>query len=482
MSNFPIVILGAGPGGLCMAARLKQEGFSDLVIVEKADDLGGTWYHNRYPGCECDIPSFLYSFSFEPKGDWSKPYGRRGEILSYLDDFATKYDLRRHCRFGDAAVRARWNEADASWTIDLASGATVAARAVVSAIGMFNDLAWPEIEGFESFAGASFHSARWNEGHDLTGEAVAVVGSAASAVQLVPEIVKQARQVHLFQRTANWVMPKQDDPFTEEMLAFFADHPEVLGAARQEIFDQVDAGLTFSDPEAVADIEAQCLENMAVVEDPEVHAKLRPEHPFGCKRPLLSNDYYPAFNRENLELVTDGIERIEPSGVRTVDGRLREVDTLVFATGFQTTRYLSAIDVVGRGGQRIEDAWRDEGAAAYLGITASGFPNLFMLYGPNTNNGSLITMIEFQVEYAVRKIAWIASEGLAWIDVRPEVMKDYNAGVDEAMLGVKPWHAGCNGYYRSPSGRIVTQWPGTMGDYGDRTGADDRDAFEVAKG
>ena len=474
-----IAIIGAGPGGLCMAVRLQQSGFDDFVVIEKADGLGGTWFHNRYPGCECDIPSHLYSFSFEAKDDWSKPYGPQNEILDYLEQIAEKHALRPHCRFGDGVKSARWNEDDARWNLELESGESLEADVVVSAIGMFNELAWPDIEGANSFAGTSFHSARWNFDHDLAGERVAVIGSAASAVQLVPEIVKQAAQVHLFQRTANWVLPKQDTPFTEEVLAHFRANPEVVTAVRDEIFEQVDGGLTFSDPVAVADLESQCLTAMQVVEDAELREKLRPDHPFGCKRPLLSNDYYPAFNRENLELVTDAIERISPDAVQTVDGQLRPVDTLIFATGFAATRYLSALDVTGRDGLRIGDAWKDEGAAAYLGITTAGFPNLFMLYGPNTNNGSLLTMIEYQVDYALQLIQRIADQNLAWLDVRPEVMSRYNQEVDQAMAGVKAWNAGCNGYYRSPSGRIVTQWPSSMTDYRERTGKPDDGAFEV---
>jgi cation diffusion facilitator CzcD-associated flavoprotein CzcO len=220
---------------------------------------------------------------------------------------------------------------------------------------------------------------------------------------------------------------------------------------------------------------------MQIIEDPELREKMRPQHPFGCKRPLLSNDYYAAFNRPNLELVTDGIERITPNGIATVDGVERSVDTLIYATGFATTKYASIIDLVGRAGRHIEDAWRHDGAAAYLGITTAGFPNLFMLYGPNTNNGSILSMIECQVEYALRQIQRIADDDLAWIDVRPEVMAHYNAGIDDAMAKVKAWQAGCNGYYRSPSGRIVTQWPSSMTDYRERTAKPDEDAFEVAR-
>ncbi len=478
---FRIAIFGAGPGGLCMAIRLKQAGFHDFVVLEKAAGVGGTWYHNRYPGCACDIPSHLYSFSFEPKSDWSKPYAPQGEILDYMQQLAKKHDLLPHCRFGNAVKSAQWDEENARWTVELESGETLGANVLVSAIGMFNELVWPDLQAADSFAGTTFHSARWNRDHDLTGETVGVIGSAASAVQLVPEIVKQAKQVHLFQRTANWVLPKLDEPFTEEQLERFRSDPSASRALREEIFQQVDGGLTFSDPTAVGKLEDYCLMAMQVIEDPELREKMRPQHPFGCKRPLLSNDYYAAFNRPNLELVTDGIERITPDGIATVDGKQRSVDTLIYATGFSTTKYASIIDLVGRAGQHIEEAWRENGAAAYLGITTAGFPNLFMLYGPNTNNGSILTMLECQVEYALAQIRRIVDEDLAWIDVRPEAMARYNEAVDAAMAQVKAWQAGCNGYYRSPSGRIVTQWPSSMTEYQERTATPDADAFEVAR-
>jgi cation diffusion facilitator CzcD-associated flavoprotein CzcO len=285
--------------------------------------------------------------------------------------------------------------------------------------------------------------------------------------------------VHLFQRTANWVTPKQDEPFTAEQLAYFAAHPEAVEKARAEIYRAIDAGMTFSDPVAVAELERSVLAAIEVVRDPALREKLRPQHPYGCKRPLLSNDYYPAFNRPNLELVTERIERITKDSVVTGDGRARRADTLIFATGFATTKYLSAIEVVGRGGRRIDDAWSD-GAAAYLGITTAGFPNLFMLYGPNTNNGSILSMIEAQVDYTVRHVERIADEGLAWIDVREGPMARYNEDVQAAIGRVAAWQAECLGYYRSPGGRIVTQWPYSMTEFRERTAKPDADAYEVA--
>ncbi len=272
-----IAIIGAGPGGLCMGIRLKSAGFARFEILEKAGGVGGTWYHNRYPGCACDIPSHLYSFSFEIKPDWSRPYAPQPEILAYLEHCAEKYGLLPHCRFGDAVRRARWDEAAARWTLGLASGRTVTADVVVSAIGMFNEIAVPDIPGLDSFAGTRIHSARWNWDHDLAGEAVGVIGSAASAVQLLPEIVKQAGHVHLFQRTANWVAPKEDAPYTEQQLERFRSDPAVALAVRQKTFDSFGGPGIFE--RVRPKMEAACRANMAVVEDRELRARLLPDHP-----------------------------------------------------------------------------------------------------------------------------------------------------------------------------------------------------------
>ncbi len=479
MSTPRIAIIGAGPGGLCMAINLKAAGYDDFVILERSAGVGGTWYQNRYPGCACDIQSHLYSYSFEIKPDWSRPYATQPEILAYMEHCANKYGILPHCRFGSEVVRATWNEPTSTWTVELASGESVEADVVVSALGMFNDLAWPDIEGLDSFAGTSFHSARWNWDHDLTGERVGVIGSAASAVQFVPEIIKQAGQVHLFQRTANWVLPKLDEPATPEDLEARRRDPNLALAIRKQIFDAVDSGQTFSNLDLNAEREAAVLAAIQVVKDPAVRAKLVPTHPYGCKRPLNSNSYYQAFNEPHLELVTDPIARITKDAIVTADGRERQVDTLIIATGFAATRYLSAIDVVGRRGRHISDAWND-GAIAYLGITTAGFPNVFMLYGPNTNNGSILAMIEYQVNHVMGLLKLLGSEELAWLDVRPDVMHSYNEEVQEAIAGVKVWQAGCSGYYRTPSGRVVTQWPYSMTEFRERSSEIDRSAFELA--
>ena len=474
-----IAIIGAGPGGLCMGILLLRAGFDDFVILERNAGLGGTWYHNRYPGCACDIPSYLYSFSFEPKPDWSGPYASQPEILAYLEHCADKYGLRPHCRFGDGVRRAVWDETSATWSLTTEAGEAYEAEAIVSAVGMFNELVMPDIEGLDRFEGTSFHSARWDEGHDLAGRRVGVIGSAASAIQLVPEIVKTAKHVTLFQRTTNWVLPKEDTPYTEAQLDALRGDLEHARRAREEIFAGIDAGGAGAFGAIRDAMEQACLGNMDQVEDPALRDRLRPDHPWACKRPLLSSHYYPAFNRPNLELVTDRIERIEPHAVVTEGGVERPVDTLVLATGFQATKFLSAIDVVGRGGVALSEAWR-EGAEAYKGVMTTGFPNLFMLYGPNTNADSLITTIEFEAEYAVRQIQRLLDESLAWMDVRPGPQAAYNVQLQQDIAAIPPWQAGCSDYYRAPNGKIVTQWPGRMSELRQRLETPDRDDYEVA--
>jgi cyclohexanone monooxygenase len=475
-----IGIIGAGAGGIASGVRLQEAGYDDFVILEKASGVGGTWFHNRYPGLQCDVPSHLYSFSFSPHWPWSRPYGNGPEIRAYMEHVVDEYGLRDRIRLDTAVAAAAWDDERAVWRVATAAGDELEFDALIAGLGMFNELNYPDIPGLDDFRGHRFHSARWDWDHDLAGEAVAVIGSAASAVQFVPEIAKTVGRLHLFQRAANWVLPKIDTPYTEEELEHFRADPDVVVALREQIFTQIDPYLTFQNPEQLAAREAIGLEAIAVVEDPEVRRKLTPTVPYGCQRPLISNYYYPTFNRPNVELVTDRVERITDTGIVTADGAERAVDTIVLATGFQTTKYLAAIDVTGRNGTRLDEVWAD-GAHAYLGITTAGFPNLFMLYGPNTNNGSILYMIEAQVDYAVAHLQWMDREGASWIDVKPEVEAEYNDRLDADMARVGPWAEGnCHNYYRSASGRIVTQWPHSMSDYRRRTETPDYDAFETA--
>jgi len=480
-SDMDIAIIGAGPGGIVAGKRLIEEGFDSFVVFEASDGVGGTWNLNRYPGCECDVQSVMYSFSFEFKVDWSKPYGRQGEILEYMRMVADKYGVTEHCRFGDAVVDLRWDGTADEWVVTTASGSRTTARAVISAVGMLSEPVVPDLPGLTDFEGPAFHSARWDDTVDLRDRRVAVIGSAASAVQIVPVILPEVERLHLFQRTANWVLPKVDRPYTTEELEAFRADPTPLLEMRQLIEDAMNRGMTFALTDLNAERERIGLEAIEVVADPDVRRKLTPRHPFGCKRPLLSNDFYPAFNDPALELVTESIERITPSGIVTADGIDREVDVIVLATGYAATKFVTTIDVTGRDGVSIHDAWRD-GARAYMGVTTSGFPNLFMLYGPNMNNGSIIQMIEYQVEHVIEILTAMADRDLAWIDVRPDAMERFNVEVQRAIDGIDVWNTNCNTYYRSPDGRIVTQWPFSMVEYRDMSVPVDWGAFQSAPG
>ncbi len=474
-----VVIIGAGSGGVCAAIQLKRAGINDFTLLEQADGIGGTWRHNTYPGAECDVQSHLYSFSFEPKLDWTQPFAGQAEILAYLEHCADKYELRSHIRLHTEVTSAIWQEESATWLITCRNGEQIDARVLISALGMFNHLVWPEIPGWDDFEGTRFHSARWNHDHDLNGERVGVVGIAASAVQFVPQIAPRVKELHLFQRTANWVVPKGNEPYSEDQLQYFRDHPEAVQKNREEIYAVWNTLCTFHDKKVLAEIEKSGLEQIAAVKDPETRRKLTPSHPFGCKRPLFHDHYYPVFNRDNVHLITESIERITARGIQTADKAKHDLDTIICATGFHTTRYLSAIDVRGRGGGHINDAWSD-GAQAYLGVTINGFPNLFMIYGPNTNQGCILFMIEQQVAYIVRQLQRMAAENLAWIDVRADVMAAFNAEIQADIEQVDVWQAACGNdfYYRSTSGRLVTQWPHSMDEFVARTRGDDASSFE----
>lgn len=475
-----VLIIGAGPGGLCAGISLARAGVDDFVIVEKAAGVGGTWWHNRYPGAECDVQSHLYSFSFEPKVDWSRPYAGQAEIRAYVEHVAGKYGMLPYCRFEQEVASLRWDEPASRWRVRMASGTEIGARVVISAIGMFNDIALPEIPGLGDFTGTLFHTARWADGHDLTGERVALIGSAASAVQTAPEIAPIVAQLDLYQRTPQWVVPKQDEPFSEAELARFRTDPAAVQALRRKIYDELEAAILFQDPDMLARAEAAGRANIAQVADADLRRRLTPDWRYGCRRPLLSNRYYPMFNRPNVRLIDEGIERVAADGIVTTRGEFRATDTIILATGFATTRFLAALDVTGRNGVHIREAWRD-GAIAYRGITTSGFPNLFMLYGPNTNNNSLITMLELETDYAVRQILRLRNERLAWLDVRPEAMAAYNEQLQRDIAGIDVWNGECGGYYRAPSGRNVTQCPYTMTTFTQILAEPDPESYETAR-
>ena len=475
-----IVVIGAGPGGISSAYYLREAGYTDVTVCERDGEVGGTWQRSRYPGLACDVMSHFYCFTWNLNPAWTRSYASQPEILEYMRRTVTDFDLWPFIRLNTGITGCRWDDDAAQWVVTTDGGEQLRADVVISAQGMFGELKWPGIEGQDSFAGVAVHTGAWPEDLDLTGTRVGVIGSAASAVQSIPVIAQVAGHLTVFQRSPNWVLPKEDYAHTEEQLEAFRTDRAALLEHYEGIRSTIAPSIPFSNPESIkmAEFVAACA--IDVVEDPEVRAKLTPTTPWGCTRPLFSNDYYPTYNRDNVTLVTDGIERITPTGIVTADGVAHDLDVIVFATGYHVDKFASRIPITGRGGLPLEEAWSD-GAQAYLGVTTRGFPNLFMLYGPNTNNGSILTMIEYQVEHVLGHVRRLRNEDLAWVDVRAEPMARYNAEVQEAIAGVPVWNAGCNGYYRSPSGRIVTQWPFSMTEFHDRTAAIDPADYEVAR-
>ncbi|MBA9004725.1 flavin-containing monooxygenase [Thermomonospora cellulosilytica] len=460
--DYEVAIIGSGFGGIGAAIRLRQAGVHDLVILEKADDVGGTWRDNTYPGAACDVPSTLYSFSFEPRTEWSRKFPPQPEILEYLRHCARKYGVRRHIRFGAEVTEARFDEAAGRWRIST-TGGPLTARVLISACGQLNRPAWPDIPGRESFRGTSFHSARWDHAAPLDGRRVAVIGTGASAIQFVPELARRAQRLHVFQRSAPYVIDKPDRPYTALDHALMRHVPGWLALQRAITYTLFEARALgfFKNPAILTPAVRRWRRQLeSQVADPELRRALTPDYPMGCKRILLSDDYYPALTRPHVELVTDPVERITPDGVVTRDGTTRQVDAIVYGTGFRANDFLAPMKIVGLDGLELNEAWR-EGAHAHLGITVSGFPNLFLLYGPYTNLGhnSIIYMLESQIRYVVGCVRAMRRAGLTWIDVRPEVAEEFRRRMRRRMRETV-WERGCHSWYQDAEGRVVNNWPG----------------------
>ena len=454
---YSAIVVGAGFSGLCAGIQLKRLGIHDFVICEKADRVGGTWRENTYPGAACDVPSHLYSYSFEPNPAWSRTYGLQAEILAYLEHCATKYELRPHLRFGCAISDARFDEATGTWHVT-AGGEVLVSRALILGNGALHVPQLPAIAGLDAFEGKSFHSARWNHDYDLTGKRVAVIGTGASAIQFVPQIAKHVAQLHVFQRTPPWILPKSDRRVSRSERWAFEHLPAAHWLRRTGLYWSMESRvipLVYA-PKLLAVAETLLLRSLARdVPDPTLRAKVTPHYRLGCKRILISSEYYPALQRSNVELVTDAIESITPRGIRTTDGRERDVDAIVLGTGFRVTEYLASIQIHGRGGRELNHEWKTS-LHNYLGITVSGFPNLFLLMGPNTGLGhnSMIFMIEAQARYAAAAVHALHKRNLAFIDVRPDIERDFRASLAR-RLKHSVWMSGCTSWYQTPQRRSL---------------------------
>jgi cation diffusion facilitator CzcD-associated flavoprotein CzcO len=465
METVDVAIIGSGFAGIGMAIRLKQAGMDEFVVMEKADAIGGTWRDNHYPGCACDVQSHVYSFSFAPNPRWTRMFAPQPEIHAYLKSCAERFGLAPHLRFRKALTHAAYDEASHRWRLRFSDGTTLRARVLISGMGGLSRAALPEIAGIDTFEGKAFHSQQWDHAYPLDGKRVAVIGTGASAIQFVPRIAPQVAHLSLFQRTPPWIMPKPDRAVTRTERWLFERIPAVQKLVRAGLYWQLESrALGFSvHPALMKQVQKLALRHLhRQVPDPALRRTLRPDYTIGCKRVLISNDYYPALARSNVDVVTSKIVRVAPEGPVTDDGRVHRVDCLIYGTGFHVTDPFPRGLVHGRGGVDIVDVWRD-GAHAYLGTTLPGFPNFFMIVGPNTGLGhhSMVFMIESQVEYIMRALRAMRDERTAAIEVRGSVERAYNERIQRKLSRAIWSTGGCKSWYLDPkTGKNTTLWPG----------------------
>jgi len=480
-----VIVIGAGFAGLCAGYRLKEAGREDFEIWEKADAVGGTWRDNTYPGCACDVPSHLYSFSFDLNPDWSRAFSPAPEIRAYLERATDKFGLRPHIRFDTELARAEWDERATRWRLETADGRRASCRVLIVGQGPLNRPLYPEIDGLDRFEGEAFHSMHWNHDYDFAGKRVAVIGTGASAIQFVPWLAERAARLTVFQRTPPWIMPKMDAEFSDAQRARLRKN-----LWRAELKRRITYGLL--EWRAVAFTKAPKLMEIlgkpardhlaAQVPDPELREKLTPRYALGCKRILLSNDYYPALMRDTVEVATDAVASADETGLETAAGERFDVDCIVYGTGFKATDMVGGVDLVGRGGRRLRDDWADGEAEAYYGIAVAGYPNLFYLVGPNTGLGhnSIVFMIESQMNFVMDALALMDRKGAAAMEVKEGVQRDHNAEI-QAALAKTVWQSGCTSWYQTKSGRNVTLWPGFTFDYRNRTKRARESDFEFVR-
>jgi cation diffusion facilitator CzcD-associated flavoprotein CzcO len=479
-----VTIIGAGFAGVCLGIKLSRAGIP-FVILEKASAVGGVWRDNVYPGAACDVPSHLYSFSFEPSHDWSRAFGRAGEIRSYIETCARKYGVLDHVRYDSEVTAASFDEDSGRWRLTVADGTGIETRFLVPATGQLSMPAEPGVPGLDTFEGAVFHSARWDHEYELAGKRIAVIGSGASAIQFVPQIVDGVAQLYLFQRSAPYVMPKPDRPYTSLEKYVYRNFPATLAASRTRKYLYHEARvIPMTKGRGLPLIRSLFRRHLRKqVPDPRLRRRLTPTYPLGCKRVLISNDWYPAITRPNVEVLSTGLAEVRPHAVVGADGSEREVDGIIFGTGFAASDLLAPMTITGLHGLDLRrDAWRD-GPEAYLGMTVTGFPNMFILYGPNTNLGhnSIIYMLESQTDYVLSAIRHLGVHGHGWANVRPEVQARYNDEI-QRLLSTTVWEAGCTSWYRAANGRNTSNWPSFTTDYRRRTRFFDSGNYELHPG
>jgi cation diffusion facilitator CzcD-associated flavoprotein CzcO len=465
--DLEVIVVGAGLGGIAAAIELRQHGITDVTILERAPDLGGTWFFNSYPGAACDVPSHLYSFSYAKRRDWSQLCSPQAEIHDYMRDVARAHGVDRLVAPNRTVTRCSWSEESCRWTVGTAELQTYEADVLVLATGQLHQPAFPRIEGIDAFAGHSFHSARWDHGYRLTGKRVAVIGNAASAVQFIPEIATDVDRLTVFQRTGNWFLPRKNRRYPPIVKEAIKRLPGLQEFRRRFMFQYCEAiTLAIRHPRTIGRLAgARSAAFMrSQLKDPEIRRKAWPDYTFGCKRVLFSSHYLRALERGNVELVTDAITRVVPEGLVTHDGAVREFDCIIWATGFQTTEFMFPMAVTGRDGAELSERWSG-GAHAHLGMTVPAFPNMFVMYGPNTNTsgGSIIFYLETQAAYIRQALEQLREREAGAIEVRAEVEAASDRALQARFAGTA-WTQ-CDSWYRDQQGRIVANWPGYMREY-----------------
>jgi len=459
-----VAIIGAGFGGLAMAIRLLQSQIHDFVILEKTNDVGGTWRENQYPGAACDVQSHMYSLSFAPKTDWSKRYAEADEIFTYIQDITEQYKLKDYCKFGHEVTKAEFDENRNIWTLDFKDQATIEAQFVIFASGPLHVPQIPHVKGIENFKGKVFHSSQWDHDYDLTGKSVASIGTGGSAIQYIPEIAPEVKQLYVLQRTAAWVIPRDERKYSQlsktlckasniyrqihRTRLYWTNESRVVPIVQPQI-------MKYGQKLAEAFIRFQ-------VKDKALAKKLTPDFVMGCKRILISNKYFPTFNRDNVELVTDAIQEITANGIITKDDKERQIDCLIYGTGFITDPriYLKHFNCIGRNGIELKQAWKD-GAESYYGISTKNFPNLFQLLGPNTilGHNSVIFMIESQVNYILQLIQTVDQTKTQAVEIKQDVQDQFNERVQEQLKGTVWQAGGCSSWYQAADGKNFSLWP-----------------------
>lgn len=478
-----VVIVGSGFAGLCMAVRLKAAGRHDFVVLEKADEVGGVWRENTYPGCACDVVSALYSYSFAPNPEWDWMFARQPDIHDYLKRVVRDYELGPHIRLGSEVVAYDFDESTDRWQVRTATGDVYHPRIVVSGVGQLHDPRIPDFPGRDRFAGHAFHSAEWDHSLDLRGARVAVIGTGSSAVQFAPAIAKSAAHLTVFQRTPYWIMPRVDRPVSAAMKWLYRTVPGAQKALRLSAYwgyESVIAGFMHPRLMKVMEWMARALLRLQV-KDAELRAELTPDYTMGCKRILVSSDYYPMLQQPNVDLVTSGIAEFTETGIRTEDGVVHEVDVIVYGTGFAVRDRFESEHRIGRLGLSIQDAWRD-GMSAYLGIAVAGFPNSFLMLGPNSGGGnqSLVFVIEAQSRYIVKCLELMDERQATRIEVRADIQRDLDRVLQSKLEGSVWVSGGCKSWYLDTNGRNHAAWPGTSISYWRATRRPDAAAFELS--